>query len=499
MSGTVSNQSLNGRLSRRRVLKYGLYGGLAAGLSPSVWLSGCGRRYRGKRPNVLLIVLDTARADRFSCLGYERNTSVNIDALANEGVVYERAYTTNFWTLPSHASLFTGLYPSQVGATSETLQLPFSAGTIAEILGEAGYDTAGFVCNPWVSAERGFGQGFDEFYEMWRAANQLQVSEQFGRAEWAGLKKVLDWLGRRRSRGKPFFVFVNFHCAHLPYQPPEPFLSRFVGDRGYDNEEVNRAAAITSMWAQLAGDLKLGERDFRIMSDLYDGEIAFADHCVGEIVDYLKGSGGLDETVVFVTSDHGENLGEHGLIDHTLSMYETTLHIPLVVRYPERFKAGTTVGDLVSVIDIAPTIQEICNIKSGIGELKPEEMSLARESRLRRSFVTAENERPLTAIALMKAKYPAFDVGTIDYRMRAIRTEVYKLIWNIGGAVEMFDIQADPGELHDISGEQLETRDKLHKMLSEWMERIPLAGDVSFLEGRDEESMKILRSLGYVK
>jgi arylsulfatase A-like enzyme len=486
-------------LSRRQVLKYGLYGGLVAGVSSGVWLSGCGVRRRGKKPNVLLIVLDTVRADRFSCLGYERNTSVNIDALANEGVVCERAYTTDFWTLPSHASLFTGLYPSQVGATSETLQLPFSATTIAEILGKAGYDTAAFVCNPWVSAERGFGQGFDEFYEMWRSANQLQVSEQFGRAEWASLRKVLDWFERRRSKREPFFVFINFNCAHLPYQPPEPFLSRFVGNRGYNNEEVNRVAAITSMWAHLAGDLKLSERDFRIMSDLYDGEIAFADHCVGQIVDYLKGCGSLDETAVFMTSDHGENLGEHGLIDHTLSMYETTLHIPLVVRYPERFEAGTTISDFVSLVDIAPTILEICNIRSGIGELKPEEMSLACEGRLRRGFVTAENERPLTAIALMKDKYPAFDVGAIDYRMRAIRTEPYKLIWNIGGAVEMFDIQADPGELHDISGEQLEARDRLHKMLNEWMERITLAGDISFLEGRDEESMKILRSLGYVK
>ena len=486
-------------MSRREVLKYGLYVGLTAGLSSSVWLNGCGHRRRGKRPNVLLIVLDTARADRFSCLGYERNISVNVDALANEGVVYERAYTTNFWTLPSHASLFTGLYSSQVGATSETLQLPFSATTIAEILGKAGYDTAGFVCNPWVSAERGFGQGFGEFYEMWRPANQLQVPQQFGKAEWATLKKVLGWLDRRQPRRDPFFVFINFNCAHLPYHPPEPFLSRFVGNRGYNNEEVNRVAAITSMWAHLAGDLKLSERDFRIMSDLYDGEIAFADHCVGQIVEHLKAAGILDETAVFVTSDHGENLGEHGRIDHLLSMYETTLHIPLVIRYPERFQQGTTVGDFVSLVDIAPTVLELCNIEPGIEDLKPEEMSLACENRRRRTFVVAENERPLTAIALMKDKYPAFDSSAIDYRMRAIRTDLCKLIWNIGGAVEMFDLQTDPGELHDISDKQLEMRDKLHKMLKEWMERIPLADDVSFLEGQDEESMKMLRSLGYVK
>lgn len=129
-------------LSRRDILKYGLYGGLAVGLSPGLWLGGCGDKRGEKRPNVILIVLDTARADRFSCLGYERKTSPNIDGLASQGIVYERAYTTNFWTLPSHASLFTGLYPSQAGATSETLQLPLTNTTLAEMLKEASYDTA---------------------------------------------------------------------------------------------------------------------------------------------------------------------------------------------------------------------------------------------------------------------------------------------------------------------------------------------------------------------
>ena len=130
----MSRKQTAGILTRREVLKRGLYGGLAAGLSPSLWLSGCGKQWRGRRPNVLLIVLDTARADRFSCVGYERKTSAHIDKLALEGAVYESAYATNFWTLPSHASLFTGLYPTQAGATSETLQLPLSNTTLAEMM-----------------------------------------------------------------------------------------------------------------------------------------------------------------------------------------------------------------------------------------------------------------------------------------------------------------------------------------------------------------------------
>ena len=484
--------------SRRELLKYGLYGGLAAGLSPSLWLSGCGRQRRGKRPNVLLIVLDTARADRFSCMGYQRRTSPHIDTLALEGVVYERAYTTNFWTLPSHASLFTGLYSSQVGATSETLQLPFSAVTLAEILKEAGYDTAAFICNAWVSRERGFAQGFDEYHEMWRKAERTEVASAKSLLELAATIKILDWLDQRRSVKNSFFLFVNLNCAHLPYVPPDPFLTNFINPE-YGKEEVNRVAAITSMWAYLAGELKLSERDLRIMSDLYDGEIAFGNYCVGEMVERLRDSGILDDTVVIVTSDHGENLGEHGCIDHTLSMYETVLHIPLLIRYPEQFKPGTRVGDLVSLVDITPTILDLCNVGDRVEELKPVETSLARDGRPRRMFVIAENERPLAGIALMKSKYPTFDTNLFDYRMRAMRTDVYKLIWNIGGSMELFDLQIDPGELNSLADTRVQARDKLHTMLTNWMNRIPSAGDISLLESQDKESLEILRSLGYVE
>ncbi len=488
-----------GGLSRREVLKYGLYGGLAAGVSANLWLGGCGQRRRGKGPNVLLIVLDTARADRFSCMGYKSQTSPNIDAIFSEGVIYQRAYSTACWTLPSHSSLFSGLYPTQAGGTSETLQLPKFNRTLAEVMKEAGYDTAAFVCNAWVSVERGFGQGFDEFNEMWRPENRPDVTQSQGPVELTATQLAASWLEQRKAAKNPFFVFINLNCIHLPYVPTEPFLSSFVGNRGYNNEEVNRIAAVKSMWPYLAGELKLSERDFRIMSDLYDAEVALADSCVGQIIGQLRASGLLDDTVVILTSDHGENLGERGRIDHHLSMYETTLHIPLMIRYPKAFQPGSRISDFVSIVDIAPTVMDLCGAGKSVERQKSAETSLARSDRQHRAFVVAGNERPLAGIGLMRERYPKFDSIAIDYRVRAIRTNLYKLIWNVGGAVELFDIKTDPGELHDISSEQLETRNKLHKMLKVWMERLPMAGDVSFLEGQDEESMKILRSLGYVK
>ncbi len=483
-------------LDRREFLGRGLsyvLGFFGAGL----WIGSCARSRPETRPNVVLIVLDTARADRFSCMGYGRPTSPNIDALAAEGTLFKKAYTTDFWTLPSHASLLTGLYPSQAGATSETLHLPSSTTTLAEILKTAGYDTAGFVCNPWVSYERGFAEGFTDYYEMWRPAHIEVVPEQFGRTEWAALKKVEGWIDRRSQNKKPFFVFINLNCCHLPYQPPEPFLSQFI-TKEFGNDEVNRVAEITSMWAHLAGEMKLAERDFRIMGDLYDGEVAFADHCVGQIAGRLRQAGLFDRTLFIVTSDHGENLGEHGLIDHLLSMYETTLHVPLVARYSAALQPQVN-EDFVSIVDITPTVLDLCGVSGYPDTIKPRQRSLAQVDRERRTFVVAENERPMTAIALMKDKYPSFDTRTIDYRMRAIRTDSHKLIWRMGQGTEFFDLQQDGRELYNLADAQKPACDKLLAMLNDWMEKTPAAGGVSALESQDKQSTEALRSLGYVK
>jgi len=490
----------NNKLSRRQILKYGVYGGLT-GLSSSLWVGGCGKHWGRRKPNVVLIVLDTARADRFSCMGYHRNTSPNIDEVFSEGTIFEKAYSTACWTLPSHGSLFTGLYPTQAGSTSETLHLPKFNLTVAEILNQAGYKTAGFCCNSWVSKERGFANGFDEYHEMWRESEWTGADAAAAIiAELAATEKIVAWLKHRQTNSDAFFMFVNLNCVHLPYTPPDPFLSKFLADK-YNFEDVERAASVMSMWAYLAGKLKLGEKDFQIMSDLYDGEVAFADYCVGRIIKQVEKLQILDDTIVILTSDHGENLGEHGRIDHNLSMYQTTLHIPLMIRYPAGFKAAGRISDLVSITDITPTILDLCNIKkSGMERLKIAETSLAATGRRRREFVVSGNERPLMGVGLMKERYPEFDTGLIDYRMRAVRSGNYKLIWNINVGTELYDIRTDPGELNDLADKKIAIRNKLQARLISWMNQHPPLQQVpSLLQGRDKESLKILRSLGYIR
>jgi arylsulfatase A-like enzyme len=206
----------------------------------------------------------------------------------------------------------------------------------------------------------------------------------------------------------------------------------------------------------------------------------------------------LDETIVIVTSDHGESLGEHGRIDHTLNMYETTLHIPLVIRYPAAFEPGDRVQKLVSLVDIAPTLIDLCDIKHQL-DTKEEERSLSRPTFVDRSFVIATNERPLTGIKIMKKNYPDFDVSTIDYRLGAIRTKDYKLMNNIGGTIELYDMNEDPAEINDLGHAKVDIRDKLLHILTSWRKNMMSESQKQLHESQDQESLELLRSLGYVE
>jgi len=484
------------KITRRKVLQYGVSGAITGGLSAAMSLGGCSFKWGKKRkPNVLLIIIDTCRADRFSCLGYNRKTTPYIDSLASEGVIYKKAYSTCFWTLPSHASLFTGLYPRQAGATSETNYLPGPQPTLAKLLRVNGYDTAAFSCNSWVSKGRGFGRGFDQFHEIWRPENRIKIRNGYKKAELFAAEKISEWISRQNQT--PFFLFVNLNCAHMPYNPVEPFRPRFLSSQ-YNREKILRASEICGMWAYLGGSIKLDKDDLNIMNDLYDGEIATADHCVKTIVESLKSNEMLDDTIVIVTSDHGENIGEHGMIDHLLSMYDTTLHIPLIIRYPGRLQAGSKNDDLVSLVDIAPTILDLCSIETNLSSLVTRDLSLANKSRHIRKCIFAENEHPTNGIKIMKSKHPRFDVSTIDCRMRAIRTKQHKFIWSIGKNKQLHDFKVDPDEMLNIINSEPSVTSKLERTLSAWMKQTASVGNIMPLESHDKESLDILRSLGYI-
>lgn len=457
--------------------------------------AGCGRTHK---PNVVLIVLDTLRGDRLSCMGYNRPTTPHIDAIAAQGTLYTHAFSSCFWTLPAHASLFTGLHPLQAGATSETLHLPEEDMTVAEVLSAGGYRTAAFVCNSWVSKERGFGQGFSEFVEMWRRENQVSQDSTAGSMETLAVDKMETWIDGAAKDGKPFFLFANLNGVHLPYRPAPEYLQKFVANRGHDLKRVIELSQITSGWSHLVGQTPLSDEDYRIINDLYDAEVAWADALVGRVAAAIDRAGIADNTVFIIMSDHGEHLGEHDKIDHMSTMYDPALHIALVIRYGAAFKAGTRNDTLVSIVDVAPTILSLCDAADRAPQLNPGVTSLANPARAPEPFVLAGNERPLTGIQLLKSRYPGYDYNAIDYRLRCLRSPESKLIWNENHGAELYNLVRDPGEAKNLAESQAGTERDMMGLLSNSFDRMGKSKEYFMFESKDREALERLRSLGYI-
>jgi arylsulfatase A-like enzyme len=447
------------------------------------------------QPNVLLVVLDTTRADVLSCYGGPTGTTPAIDALAAESTLYRGAYATSFWTLPSHGSMLTGRYPSEAGATSETNHLPEQVTTLAERLAGEGYRTAAVVRNPWLSAERGFAQGFEHYLEAWRGDDSRGEVE----GEQAATAAAVEWLRTSIGGNDPFFLFVNLNIAHLPYTPPEEVFGRFAS-QDWPAARLARLRTIEGGWEHFAGALPLDAADFQILRELYTSEVAVADSLVADLLDAVRGPGALDQTLVIVTSDHGENLGEHGLIDHLYSLFDTTVRVPLLIRYPERFTPGVEVDDVVSLVDLVPTVLDTCGVLDSDNDADASLLarSLCDGGHGRREEVFAENGRPINGIRLLQ-RFPDFDVREIDHEMRMIRTDRHKLVWKVGRAAELYDLAADPGETTDRGDVDRELRNELLDSLRLWVAELDTTLRPGRFSSSDHESLQRLRALGYVE
>ncbi|MEN8151042.1 MAG: sulfatase [Planctomycetota bacterium] len=441
----------------------------------------------GPRPNVLLVVLDTTRADFLSSYGFPRETTPVIDGLAETGVRYENAFSTAPWTLPSHASLFTGLYPTEARATSETLHLPQYVTTLAERMSDAGYRARAAVANPWVCPERGFDRGFEEFVETWRAPLRRPP-----------VVEPLEWIRESKESGKPFFVFLNFNTPHLPYNPRPEFRKRFVS-AGRDPVAVGRLARLYGTYEYYVGKKRLEAEEIEILRELYAAEVASVDTMLGRIFGALRDAGMFDDTLIVVVGDHGENIGDHGHLGHFLSMHETLLRIPLVVRYPKRFPSGEVVTDLVSLIDVLPTVLDASGIAGTPASAHIGRRSLCSPERERREFVIAENGRPVTVLDQLRKHFPEFDTAALDHRTRTIRNDRHKLIWRVGEGTELYDLRADPEETKDLAGTRPEIERDLRAKLEAWAKSHPAIQPVGEIDVDDPEALERLRALGYIR
>jgi len=317
-------------------------------------------------PNVLLIVLDTVRAKNLGVYGYDRPTTPNLQRLASRGTVFDWPVATAPWTLWSHLSMLTGLYPHQTTA-DWLLPLEETHPTLAEVLGSQGYASAGIVANTeYVSYETGLDRGFGHYEDyVFSAGEMLQsstlartlinhprVRDLVGTHELVGRKRAPDvnrqflrWMNRREN-GRPFFALLNYYDAHAPYYPPAPFDRKFGGGVVRENPMLD----VGWEWS---------DEQIQAEVDAYDGAIAYIDHHLGLLFDELEESGEFDNTLIIVTSDHGEEFGEHGLMGHANSLYLPNLHVPLLLSYPGKVPAGQRVTEPVSLKDIPSTVLDL--------------------------------------------------------------------------------------------------------------------------------------------
>jgi arylsulfatase A-like enzyme len=475
-----------------------------------------------KRPNVLVIVLDTVRADHLSVYGYPRPTTPGLERLAAEGVVFEQALAPAPWTLPSHATLFTGLYPAQHGSGRLHPRLDGHLVTLTELLAQQGYQTVGFSNNSWVSRATNFDQGFEYFedfkgiWRVWRSISRLtaaQIYQHFfpvqlhgDRSGGAGRTNaaIRRWFDSRHDAGRPFFLFINYLDAHFPYHAPEPFRTKFV-----EPGHLRFATELLDAEAQDEADFTPPPIDWDpakwgALSDLYDGELAYLDAMVSELLADLRRRGLLDQTLVVITSDHGEHLGEHSLFLHRFSVYEPTLRIPLLMRLPGRLPAGLRTSNWVGLTDVLPTVLRLVDVRVPIevaGELPGQSLVGSPVSVPPDRMLIGDYEVPSNLLPRYRrrTKVSAEQEHYFQRGLRSVHHENWKFIWATDGRHELYDLSRDSGETNNLVTQLPEQAAAMQAGLQERLAGMSAIGGQEQTPELDPETREQLRALGYVE
>jgi len=402
--------------------------------------------------NVLLITLDTLRADHLSCYGGNTVSTPNIDALAARGVRFAQAVAQVPLTTPSHASILTGTYP-QVHKLRDNggFVLDGSIPTLATLTKDAGFETTAFVGAAVLNRHFGLHRGFDHYGDNLNEKRDAKllpgvVAELRGEAV---TRRALDWLNQRANPGnnaspaKNFFLWTHYYDAHFPYDPPEPFGSRFQKDK-------------------------------------YSGEIAYVDYEVGELLKGLTAQGLTERTLVVLMADHGESLGDHGEFTHGVFLYDSTMHIPLMVAGPG-VPAGKVITQQVRSIDVMPTIVDYLGLSPGNQVQGVSLLPAMLES------------KPLPAsFAYMETLYPKTALGWAE--LRAVRTDEWKYV--AAPKPELYHLPEDPAEAHSVKDSQKEQAAQLEKHVWEVAGARESLGKLERSPVNDD-TMRQLQSLGY--
>jgi arylsulfatase A-like enzyme len=517
------------------------------------------------RPDIILIVLDTLRADRLSCYGYPRDTSPNIDAFAKSGVVFERAISPAQWTIPSHASIFTGEYPTTHMTTQIYDKHSGEMVMLAEALQKAGYQTIGFCNNPLLGVvENELDRGFEELYIYSGALpNRPRVADarprvlgrtahRVGRVVrrsltlfydifarnpfllrlvlspwiaplWQGqnfkgntavsLRDTVGYLRTRQHKGaeRPAFVFINLMETHLPYTPPPRILRKFAPyyrrDRSARSfmQNYNREAY---RWMLPMMEPLNGMQD-RVLNDLYDAEVAYEDHMLRFLLRFLEEPGVRENTMVIITSDHGEGLNRHNFVGHSLVAYDDLVRVPLIIRYPKEYPGGQRISTPVSTRRIFHSALEAAGIRPASDKLYEdlETLNLAQSlggSDPEGGIVFSEAYTPETLLTMMKGESTnVIEAFRCNQMRRAAYQGDYKLITVGGKPDELFDVISDPDELTNLINDKPELTLELNSLLTDFVlaadMRRPANREMAQVDLDEETIAERLRGLGYIE
>ena len=460
-----------------------------------------------EHPNIVLVVLDTARRDRFGCYGYGRPTTPTVDSLARDGVVLETMISNAPWTLPAHGSLFTGLYPTEHGAQWQTGPALRDAveTTMAETLRGLGYDTWCVTNNGLISSKTRLARGFDTHVTRLDLEKGLpRVMRRVPKALFGGDSGggiVNRWMAGNLPRAKaPTFLFVNYMECHWAYAPPPKFAKRVGGPRHgpvgglryRTSDAVKRGP-----WEAIA---RANHEELERLSTLYDGELANVDHHLQGLMEILEKTGHLKRpTVVIVCSDHGEHIGEHGLADHHAALDDLLVRVPFVAWGPGIVDAGRAT-DTFEFVDVLPSLLSL------LGHAIPEPL----RTRRRGVFTGAGDANPVSFSEWrawpegernrLARRNPSFDFAGLAKDLVAARDDRFKLVRASDGSRSLFDLDVDPLEATDRTAEHPEDALRLGQALdvaiAKWSIWEGATGEVSAEEQAEIEAR--LEELGYI-
>ena len=399
-------------------------------------------------PNVILITLDTVRADRMGFLGAKLGLTPHLDALASESVVFEHAYSQAPITPVSHATILTGTYPQYHGIRNFGDRLPPSVPFLPDILHGQQYQTGAFVGSIILDPKNGFASGFERGFDVYNAGFHRQKTGERREASMqrrgeVTLGFVLEWLGQNKDG--PFFLWFHLWDAHDPYNPPEPFRSRFPNAP-------------------------------------YNGGIAYVDDTVGKLIDYLKSQGLFDNSVIAIAADHGESLGEHGELTHSIFLYDSTIHVPMLLKLPGNRFAGQHVKATASLVDLAPTVLD------ALGQKPPPAM----QGHSLLPLIGNPNAENRPSLATGDHSERSFGWSAL------VSLRAGNQLYVRAPTPELYDLASDPGEKKNVNLDRRATAARLAVQLDGFVKRVSAGAPGALQDGLDEKSREKLSALGYV-